>query len=110
MMITQIKIDFVYSVMVRYNNIKMSELIGEINSSLNTKTLTIEELQSLEKKLIEEYNNVTQEYRRLFQRIQNESRRKRQETIMNCEHNYIRYAEYHNERYFECDKCGHEKY
>ena len=96
--------------MVRDNNIKMSELIREINSSLNTKTLTIEELQSLEKKLIEEYNNVTQEYRRLFQRIQNETTRKREEIIMNCEHNYIRYAEYHNERYFECDKCGHEKY
>jgi len=96
--------------MVRDNNIKMSELIREINSSLNTKTLTIEELQSLEKKLIEEYNNATQEYRRLFQRIQNETSIKREEIIMNCEHNYIRYTEYHNERYFECDKCGHEKY
>lgn len=88
----------------------MSALIKEINFSLNTKPLTIEELRDLEAKLIEEYSNVTKEYRCLFHKIKNETDKKRQEKIMNCEHNYIRYSEYHNERYFICDKCGHEKY
>lgn len=104
------KIEIVYSVSVSYNTISMSDLIKKINSSLNATNLTIEELASFEEKLTEEYNNITEEYRCLFHKIKKETHNRRQEQIMNCVHKYIRYSEYHNESYFICDKCGHEKY
>ena len=104
------KIEIVYSVSVSYNTINMSDLIKKINSSLNATNLTTEELKSFEEKLTEEYNNITEEYRCLFHRLKNEVNKKTKEKIMNCEHDYIRYSEYHNERYFICNKCGHEKY
>lgn len=88
----------------------MSKLIKEIEFSLNEKMITIEELNILEERLREEYNNITEEYRTLFHKIKGETKKKKREIIMKCDHNYIRYSEYHNERYFVCDKCGNEKY
>ena len=87
----------------------MSDLIKEINSSLNKNKLTIEDLTCLEDKLTQEYDNITEGYRCLFRRLKNEINKKTQESILICNHDYIRYAGYHNERYFVCDKCGHEK-
>lgn len=88
----------------------MSGLIKEIKHSLDTKKLSLEELHYLEEKLTKEYNNITEDYRNLFYIIKNKTHEKNQEAIAKCNHNYIRYSEYHNERYFQCDKCGHEKY
>ena len=88
----------------------MSSLFKEIESSLNKKQIDIENISRLKEKLIVEYNSVTEEYRNLFQRIKHETDKKKKEMIEQCEHDYIRYSEYHNERYFICEKCGNEKY
>ena len=87
----------------------MSILIKELNENLNN-DISIEKLLEYDSKLIEEYNTITQDYRRLFKIIDLKIKKKKQEIINNCQHNYIRYSEYHNERYFICDKCGNEKY
>tara|TARA_Y100000389_G_C17267310_1_gene416117 strand:- start:118 stop:381 length:264 start_codon:yes stop_codon:yes gene_type:complete len=87
----------------------MSELIKEIESILDKNNVSVEELYILEDKLSKEYNIITEGYRTLFHRIKNVTCEKRQEMIMKCQHHYTIYTEYHNERYFVCNKCGHEK-
>ena len=89
----------------------MSELVKKINNSIDSKICNrdLNELDKHESSLIEEYNRITEEYRVLFKRISCEKKRITQNIIDNCSHNYIRYSEYHNERYFICEKCGHEK-
>lgn len=90
----------------------MSELVKEINISIVNKIHKddLNELYNYESKLTKEYNCITQEYRTLFKRLSYEKKRIKQNIIDNCTHNYIRYSEYHNDRYFICDKCGNEKY
>jgi hypothetical protein len=88
----------------------MSILIEEIKTAMNNPQLDIDELVRLEGRLTEEYNSITEDYRMLFGRIKTDKLKKSQQLIKNCQHNYIRYSEYHNDRYFICGICGHEKY
>ena len=88
----------------------MSELLKETNQILKKPTIEIDELLNYEKKLCNEYNIITQEYRELFKKIKIKIKKNREDTIKNCNHKYRRYSEYHNDHYFVCDICGHEKY
>lgn len=88
----------------------MSELIKEIQNALNGSVIKTSELLKHKKKLDDEYNDVTREYRELFQRIEIKLKEDRERFINECNHKYIRYSEYHNDRYFVCELCGHEKY
>lgn len=85
-------------------------LIKEIENGLADANIDLEKIMEYEEKLTEEYNTITEKYRILFRKLNTERKTKKQQIIDNCSHNYIRYSEYHNDRYFICDKCGHEKY
>ena len=87
----------------------MSKLINEINNVLGDTQPDLNTIIELEEKLIVEYNLITKDYRNLFEKMCEKKKMLQEETIANCVHNYIRYSDYHNERYFICDKCGHEK-
>lgn len=90
--------------------LQMSALIKEIETDLADKNIGLEKVEECEKKLADEYNTITEKYRILFDKLACIRQRKAQEIIDSCSHNYTRYSEYHNERYFICNKCGHEKY
>jgi len=88
----------------------MSELLKEIHQVLDKSDIKNDELLNYDKKLCDEYNIITEEYRQLFQKLKIKMKENRENVIKNCNHKYIRYSEYHNDRYFVCDICGHEKY
>ena len=88
----------------------MSKLVKEIEGNLNSTKMEIEQLLDCESRLTEEYNEITQEYRTLFNKLKEEIKHRNREIIENCDHTYVRYSEYHNDRYFVCEKCNHEKY
>lgn len=88
----------------------MSNLLKEIRDALDRNNIKNDELSNYDKRLCNEYNNITREYRELFQKIKIKMDENKKNIIKSCNHNYIRYSEYHNDRYFICDKCGHEKY
>ena len=88
----------------------MSETIEHTYFILNNYKQNTDEILKCEKKLIDEYNNITEDYRILFNKIKIQIKKNKDQIITKCDHNYIRYSEYHNDRYFICNKCGHEKY
>lgn len=88
----------------------MSDLIKEIQKALTNSHIESSELLTHKKKLDEEYNIVTTEYRHLFQQIEARMNENREKVVKSCNHKYSRISEYHNDRYFVCDLCGHEKY
>tara|TARA_A100001015_G_C14808662_1_gene639947 strand:+ start:166 stop:432 length:267 start_codon:yes stop_codon:yes gene_type:complete len=88
----------------------MSELISKIYFILDNYKKDTKELLKCEENLRNEYNEITKEYRILFDQIKVQVQKNNKEIMQNCEHQYIRHSEYHNDRYFICDKCGHEKY
>tara|TARA_Y100000389_G_C17431952_1_gene503206 strand:+ start:614 stop:880 length:267 start_codon:yes stop_codon:yes gene_type:complete len=88
----------------------MSALIESIYFILENYEKNTDDLLKCEKNLTNEYNNVTKEYRILFDKLKTQIKQNKEELIQKCDHEYIRYSEYHNDRYFICDKCGHEKY
>lgn len=88
----------------------MSELIKHIQKALNKSDIETSELLEHQKKLHWEYNNVTHAYRELFQKVEMKLNENRERVIKDCNHKYSRISEYHNDRYFVCDFCGHEKY
>lgn len=71
--------------------------------------ITISDVIEKEEILSAEYSKITKPYRDLFQILAKIKHNKRDEEIRNCDHNYVRYSEYHNERYYVCSKCNHEK-
>ena len=88
----------------------MSVLIKEIHQALNASNIETSELLEHKKKLDEEYNTITEEYRELYQKIETKMNENREKIVKNCNHKYSRISEYHNDRYFICNICGHEKY
>ena len=93
----------------------MSEIVNKLKQKFDSRDVDslpfpIEELNKFEEKLREEYNSITSEYRILFKQIGTEINKSIEHKRRTCSHNYIRECEYHNDRYFICDKCGHEKY
>ncbi len=55
------------------------------------------------------YNNLTQPYRNLFNRIDTIKKNIRKHEIEICNHDFERFSEYHNDVYFVCRKCNYEK-
>lgn len=88
----------------------MSVKINEIEQwmKVNKYTTSIEELIIKESQLINEYNKITYPYRKIMTDMSDIITEKKREKIKNCKHRYIRYCEYHNDRYKICDLCGHE--
>ncbi len=87
------------------------EYVEDYFSKMSEKEkISDEKLDLLEDMLIEEYNKITSPYRIKFKYISELKKQNYKSKIQNCVHEYVRYNEYHNDRYFQCKKCGHEKY
>ena len=76
---------------------------------IENENLSIEEIDKIESILIDEYNKLTQPYREKFSKLTNLRKSIIKKKIDNCVHDYERFCEYHNDRYYICRKCGHEK-
>jgi len=87
----------------------MSKLIKQLEEHLSNSNMNMEEIIQYETKLSNEYNKVTEEYRIMFSRLEIEHNKKQQQIYNDCSHKYKTFCEYHNERYFVCEICGHEK-
>lgn len=85
--------------------------IEAIREKLNNSPVggLIPEIDELESILIEELNQVSYPYRRELERIRVMKKEHREAEIRNCEHDFERFCEYHNDVYFVCRKCGFEK-
>lgn len=66
-------------------------------------------LKVIENDIRTEYNNMTLPYRNLLLKIGNLKQEIHQNKINNCDHDFERICEYHNERYYICKKCNYEK-
>ena len=75
----------------------------------NKENITIQDIENIELLLSEEYNNLTAPYRKRFSILSDLKKKLHKRMIDNCEHDYERFSEYHNDRYYICKKCGHEK-
>ena len=67
------------------------------------------DIDKYENFLIEELNQVSTPYRTALHRLSLIRKALREECIRNCEHDFERFSEYHNDVYFICRKCGYEK-
>tara|TARA_Y100000389_G_scaffold95236_1_gene91905 strand:- start:15081 stop:15332 length:252 start_codon:yes stop_codon:yes gene_type:complete len=76
---------------------------------IKKKNVTIQDVTKIELLLSEEYNNLTAPYRKRFSILSNLKKELHKRMIDNCEHDYERFSEYHNDRYYICKNCGHEK-
>tara|TARA_Y100000768_G_C23974695_1_gene682460 strand:+ start:1601 stop:1870 length:270 start_codon:yes stop_codon:yes gene_type:complete len=68
-----------------------------------------DKLTQIETELIDEYNEITLPYRDIFLKIDKLRKDIRKYKINNCDHEFERFCEYHNERYYICKKCNYEK-
>lgn len=68
-----------------------------------------EKLTKIETEVIDEYNRITLPYRDIFLKIDKLRKDIREYKINNCDHEFERFCEYHNERYYICKKCNYEK-
>lgn len=66
-------------------------------------------LTQIEKELIDEYTKITLPYRDIFLKIDKLRKDIRKYKINNCDHEFERFCEYHNDRYYICKKCNYEK-
>ena len=85
------------------------ELDNFVVSENNNKAFQ-EKLSQYERMVIEKYAEVSQPYKCLLSRIQNISKEIREKEIADCDHEFERFSEYHNDRYYICRKCQCEKY
>ena len=66
-------------------------------------------LTQIENDVINEYNKITLPYRDVLIKIDKLRKDIRKYKINNCEHEFERFCEYHNDRYYICKKCNYEK-
>lgn len=72
--------------------------------------LSDDELNRLQDKYIEEYNQITAPYRVIFSKIEKERADRYNRKIISCDHVWEKEAGcFHNDRYYFCKKCGAEK-
>tara|TARA_B100001094_G_scaffold122483_1_gene118174 strand:- start:22799 stop:23008 length:210 start_codon:yes stop_codon:yes gene_type:complete len=69
----------------------------------------MEEIIAFKEKLRVEYNKITEPYRTLMMNIDDKIEQKQKQIYDKCSHDYERFSEYHNDRYYICKICGHEK-
>lgn len=60
-------------------------------------------------KISNEYSKLIEPYRNLFNRIDTMKKNIRKHEIDNCNHDFERFCEYHNDVYYICKKCNYEK-
>uniref|UniRef100_A0A6C0KYZ5 Uncharacterized protein n=1 Tax=viral metagenome TaxID=1070528 RepID=A0A6C0KYZ5_9ZZZZ len=70
---------------------------------------SMEEIIAFKEKLRVEYNKITEPYRTLMMNIDDKIEQKQKQIYDKCSHDYERFSEYHNDRYYICKICGHEK-
>jgi|TARA_B110000285_G_scaffold25144_1_gene24165 transcription initiation factor IIE alpha subunit len=89
----------------------MNKITREMKSWLkeNKDTASMEELKLKSEMMCEAYNHYTSPYRNTMAQVDEAIKKKRQNEIKNCVHVYECESGYHNERYYICKKCGHEK-
>ncbi len=66
-------------------------------------------LTQIENDVINEYNKITLPYRDVLIKIDKLRKDIRKYKINNCDHEFERFCEYHNDRYYICKKCNYEK-
>ena len=66
-------------------------------------------LTQIENDVINEYNKITLPYRDVLIKIDKLRKDIRKYKIKNCDHEFERFCEYHNDRYYICKKCNYEK-
>ena len=66
-------------------------------------------LTQIEKDVIDEYNKITLPYRDVLLKLDKLRKDIHNYKINNCEHEFERFCEYHNDRYYICKKCNYEK-
>lgn len=66
-------------------------------------------LTQIENDVINEYNKITLPYRDVLIKIDKLRKDIRKYKINNCDHEFERVCEYHNDRYYICKKCNYEK-
>jgi hypothetical protein len=59
--------------------------------------------------LIEQYNRVSSPYRDAMLKLDAIRKARHEERVRICDHDFERFCEFHNDVYFVCRKCGHEK-
>ena len=69
----------------------------------------MDEIIEIENFFIDNYNTLTRRYRLVFSMFQEMKKKKERDIISNCQHDYIRISECHNDSYYICNKCGHER-
>ncbi len=67
------------------------------------------DIDQYEKYLIEQYNLVSTPYRDAMLKLSAIRKARREECVRNCQHDFERFCEFHNDVYFVCRKCGFEK-
>lgn len=70
---------------------------------------SMQDIIAYKEKIIIEYNKLTEPYRMLMMKVDEKIENKQQQIYRECSHDYERFSEYHNERYYLCRICGHEK-
>lgn len=67
------------------------------------------DLEQYENFLSEQLNLVSSPYRTALNQLTDIKRARHEERVRNCQHDFERFCEYHNDVYFICRKCGYEK-
>uniref|UniRef100_A0AB39JFU6 Uncharacterized protein n=1 Tax=Florenciella sp. virus SA2 TaxID=3240092 RepID=A0AB39JFU6_9VIRU len=75
----------------------------------NKQNVTIQDVTKIELLLSEEYNKITAPYRKRLSILNELKKELHKKMIDNCDHDYERFSEYHNDRYYICKKCCHER-
>jgi hypothetical protein len=60
--------------------------------------------------ICERINEVSKPYKEVLNKLSDISISVKEKEIADCVHDFERFTEYHNDRYFVCRKCGFEKY
>ena len=67
------------------------------------------EMEKYEGFLIEQLDIASRPYRIALNRLSAIRQARHEECVRNCDHDFERFCEFHNDVYFVCRKCGHEK-
>lgn len=59
--------------------------------------------------LADQLDMVSSPYRNALIKLSNIRKAQHAERVRNCQHDFERFCEYHNDVYFICRKCGYEK-
>lgn len=67
------------------------------------------DMDQYEQYLTEQYNRVSSPYREAILKLGAIRKARHEECVRNCQHDFERFCEFHNDVYFVCRKCGFER-